>query len=536
MRKAIAVFLSALLSVSVLAGCQGKDAKETESPAARTDSQETVAQVGETEKSANPEGQPESGKHLNVGYYQLKSLDPGANSWEATRVGVGERLFKLNDELKLEPWLVDTYEQVDDLTWKFTLKDGIRFTNGKPLDGAAVKACLERTIEKNDRAVSMLNIDTIEADGQAITVTTKDINAALPTNMADMVCTILDVETLETEGAIPVGTGPFVITSMTEEVYELEANRDYWNGVPKLDTVTIKIINEGNALAMALDNGEVDITFQMPTENVAQFEGRDGFTVTKETGSRGQTVYFNYNSPALAELDVRKAITMAVDRETLANVVNKGNTEAATAIFPVSFAYGDVEGVPYDPEGAKKLLADAGYTDSDGDGILEKDGQPLTIKFLTYGSRGSVLPTMCEAMQSMLKEVGVQIDIELNDYDPHIELLKKGEFDMALNSNIMAPVADPQYFTDILLKTGASYNYGGYSNPEVDGLIEQLDREFDPEQRVELAKQIQEKVVEDCGFLELGHQKYQVAAREAVTGYATQGTELYFLSENTDIN
>ena len=70
----------------------------------------------------------------------------------------------------------------------------------------------------------------------------------------------------------------------------------------------------------------------------------------------------------------------------------------------------------------------------------------------------------------------------------------------------------------------------------MDGLIEQLDREFDPEQRGELAKQIQEKVVEDCGFLELGHQKYQVAAREAVTGYATQGTELYFLSENTDIN
>lgn len=180
MRKAIAVFLSALLSVSVLAGCQGKDAKETESPAARTDSQETVAQVGETEKSANPEGQPESGKHLNVGYYQLKSLDPGANSWEATRVGVGERLFKLNDELKLEPWLVDTYEQVDDLTWKFTLKDGIRFTNGKPLDGAAVKACLERTIEKNDRAVSMLNIDTIEADGQAITVTQRILTRRCP--------------------------------------------------------------------------------------------------------------------------------------------------------------------------------------------------------------------------------------------------------------------------------------------------------------------------------------------------------------------
>lgn len=530
MKKLMAMMLAGVMAVSMLAGCGGQTSdKEGSQPEAGITQGAEAGTTGQKDAAAGE-------KHLNIGYYQLATLDPAASSWETTRVGVGERLFKINDNMELEPWLIESYEQVNNLTWNFKVRDGIKFSNGKELTADAVKACLERTQEMNTRTNTMLNMASMEADGQNLTITTNEINAALPNNMADLVCTIVDVDSMEGENPVPVGTGPYVITSASDELYELEANKNYWNGTPKLDSITIKVFNDGNAMAMALDNGEVDMTFQLPTENIAQFEGRDEFVVSKTTGSRGQTMYFDFTNPLLEDLNVRKAITMAVDRETLANVVNKGNTEAATAIFPVSYPYGDVEGVAYDVEGAKKVLADAGYTDSDGDGVLDKDGKALSFKMYTYGSRGSVLPTMCEAMQSMLKEVGIAMDIQLNDYDPHLEILKAGGFDMALNSNIMAPVADPQYFADILMKTDADYNYGKYSNAEVDKLINRLDQEFDAEQRIALAKEIQEKIVEDCGFLELGHQKYQVVVRKNVTGYSTQGTELYLLNEKTDIN
>ena len=109
------------------------------------------------------------------------------------------------------------------------------------------------------------------------------------------------------------------------------------------------------------------------------------------------------------------------------------------------------------------------------------------IPFLTYGSHGSLLPTFAEAMQDILKELGISVDISLNEYATYTDQLKAGEFEMALGSNIMAPAVDPQYFADILFRTGADYNYGKYSNADVDALVAQLDAEFDPAKRVELA-------------------------------------------------
>lgn len=506
MKKIIAFALAGAMTVSVLA-------------------------VGSTATLAE-----ETGKHLNVGYHsEITNLDPGTTSWDLYRIGVGEGLFKINDDLELEPWLADSYERVDDLTWKITLKDGIQFSNGKTLDGEAVKACLERTKEMNQRAVTMLNIASIEAEGQTLTITTNDVNAALPNNLADVVGTIVDVDSMEEEDFIPVGTGPFVIASMAEGQMELTANENYWGGEPKLDSVTIKYIVDGNAQAMALDNGEIDLAFQLPTENVVQFLESDVIEVSKKTGSRSQLLYFDFTNPFLSDLNVRKAITMAIDREVFADVINKGSSEAATAIFPVSFPYGQVEGVAYDPEGAKALLEEAGYTDSDGDGLLDKDGTVMNFKLYTYGTHGSLLPTFAEAIQASLGVLGIGIDIQLNDYEAHTDTLKAGGFDLALNSYIMAPVADPQYFADIALTSDADYNYGKYANPEVDELVAALDKEFDTEKRVELAEEIQTKVVEDCGYLTLGHLKYDVCANKKVSGYSTLPTELYLLNSDTDI-
>jgi peptide/nickel transport system substrate-binding protein len=525
-KKGLALLLAAVLALSLLAGC-ASGGNSTDQDNSADNSQQTHG--GNNADSAV--------KHLNIGWHtKIVTLDPAQDSnWNNNRISVGETLTRISDDLQLQPWLAESWEQTDELTWQFTLRSGVSFTNGKALDAEAVKAALARTSELSQRAVTMLNIASMEADGQVLTITTNSVNAALPNNLADFVGVIFDVDTIG-EGVIPVGTGPFIIASMEEGQMEMTANRDYWGGVPKLDSVTIRYIEDGNAQAMALDNGEVDMTFQLPTENVAQFEGNDRFTISKRTGSRSQIVYFDLTNPLLADLNVRKAITMAVSRDTLANVVNKGNSEAATAIFPVSFSYGQVPGIGYDVEGAKKLLSDAGYTDSDGDGILEKNGMPLSFTFYTYGSHGSLLPTFAEAMQASLKEVGIALDIQLNDYAAHTDILKAGGFDMALNSYIMAPAADPQYFADIMFRTGADYNYGKYSSSALDALVAELDGEFDTARREELAKEMQEIIAENCPWLTLGHLKFQVVASKSVTGYETQPTELYLLTKDTDIN
>ena len=479
----------------------------------------------------------EGGKHLNVGWHAaLKTIDPLKSSWEANRLGVGETLTRISPDLELIPWLADSWTHVDDLTWEFHIRDGVVFSNGKACDAAAVKACLDRAAENYGRAKTMLNIAEIAADGQTLTITTNAINAALPNNLADHCGIIFDTDGLDEENAIPVGTGPFYITEWDHESkMELAANTAYWGGTPKLDTVTVTVIPDGNAQAMALDNGEVDLCFQLPTENVRQFIGNDQFVINKNAGSRSQMVYFNMSNPCLADLAVRKAITMAIDRELLANVINKGDSQAATAMFPVSFSFGQVEGIGYDVDAAKQLLADAGYADTNGDGILDKDGNSLSFRFITYGSHGALLPTFAEAMQDLLKELGIATDITLHEYSAYTDLLKANEYELALGSNIMAPAVDPQYFADILFRTGADYNYGHYSSEEVDALVAKLDAEFDPAEREQLAMDMQKVIVEDCAWLMLGHLKFQVVSSAKVTGYETQGTELYLLTADTDI-
>ena len=523
-KRISSMLLCGLLAASMLAGCgsgTGSGGSSASSAASAASGSSAAA----------------SSKHLNVGWHSaLKTLDNvSSSSWEPNRLGIVETLTRISPDQKLIPWLAKSWEHTDDKTWVFHLQDGVKFSNGKACDGEAVKAALMRVAETS-RAKTMLNIDSIDVKGLDVTIKTKDVNAALPNNLADYIAVIWDVSTVEGENPTPVGTGPFAITSWDHNAkMELAANKDYWGGKPKLDTVSVTVIADGNAQAMALDNGEVDLNFQLPTENVRQFEGNDKFTISKIVGSRSQIVYFNLKNEFLSDIAVRKAITLATDREALANVVNKGDSEAATAIFPVSFDFGKVEGIKYNVDEAKKVLADAGYKDSDNDGILEKNGKPIKLRYITYGAHGSLLPTFAEAMQDALKQIGISVEISLNEYAAHTDLLKAGDFDLALNSYIMAPALDPQYFADILLRTGADYNYGKYSSAKVDELVKQLDAEFDTAKRVQLALDMQKQVVEDCAFLTLGHLKFQVVGNAKVSGYETQGTELYLLTKDTDI-
>lgn len=519
MKKITAAVLTLLLCTGLFAGCSAKE-PESNTPDDAAESSEPVS------------------KHLNISFNSaIETIDPAEQSWNATRIGVGERLFLLDDDMNVQPWLAESYEVIDDHAWKITLRDDVYFSNGKKMTGDAVKACLDRTIAASQRAVTMLDIASIEADGQILTVTTKGINAALPANMCDLVATILDVEEIDEKGIYAAGTGPFIVKEFVkDERIELAANKNYWGDAPKLDTVSAIFYTDGNAAAMALENGELDMCFQLPSENMFYFDGREGFTVHKQTGSRSQIMIINFENELLADPSVRKAITMSIDREGYAANLNKGNSNAATAIFPTSYSYGKVPGIPYDVEGAKALLADAGYADSNGNGILDKNGKELSFRLYTYGAHGALLPTYGEAIQSALDEVGIEIKLEIMDFAQQDALLAAGDFDITLNSYIMAPIGDPQYFTNIMLKSGADYNYGHYSNPKVDALAEELSTSFEKSEREKLAMQIQELVVEDCGFITIGHLRYTVVASNAVSGVNAHSTEYYLLDSNLDIN
>ena len=174
-------------------------------------------------------------------------------------------------------------------------------------------------------------------------------------------------------------------------------------------------------------------------------------------------------------------------------------------------------------------MDNAGITDTDGNGIREYQGKDISLRLVTYNTKGE-LPLFCNEISSAAKEIGLDIQVEV--YGSTTEQQKTGDFDLMMVSATMCPTGDPQYFADITLKTGGSGNYGGYSNEKVDKLIDQLDVKFDGNRRTQLAKEIQKEVLDDAGFIVVGHAKYYYIMGTNVKGLHTNPSEYYLLDKD----
>ena len=172
----------------------------------------------------------------NAGEY---NLDPTNNymGWQGSYLGIYEQLFRIDANFDPQPMLAESAEMVNDTTWKITIREGITFQNGNELNAQAVADCLNRTISMNERAKKSLDIASMEADGNVLTVTTNSLNTAFKNELSEPVASIIDVSSGAAEDE-PVGTGPYKIDSVAGNGdVELSAYDSYWQGEPKIKTV-----------------------------------------------------------------------------------------------------------------------------------------------------------------------------------------------------------------------------------------------------------------------------------------------------------
>jgi peptide/nickel transport system substrate-binding protein len=312
----------------------------------------------------------------------------GYSGWSTLRYGVGETLFQFNENMELEPWLATDYSQVDDYTVTINLRDDVNFSNGNKMTGEKVKACLEDLITVHDRAPSDLQVQSITADGQSVTIVTANKVPALINYLCDPYGAIIDMEAGVSADNNVVGTGPYVAQTVTDTEINLTANQDYWDGDVKVQTVNVKSITDGDTLTMALQSGEIDAAQGLPYASLELFEGDDNYTISSTETSRVYQVALNYDKAVIQDDAVRKAMAMSVDKEGFTSVLLQGNGTPAVGPFPANFSFGGdaVKAESYDPEGAKAVLEAAGWVDTDGDGIREKDGQKLVDLYVKTGT------------------------------------------------------------------------------------------------------------------------------------------------------
>ncbi|SEH33743.1 peptide/nickel transport system substrate-binding protein [Selenomonas sp. KH1T6] len=469
------------------------------------------------------------------------TLEPTQNyfGWVVMRYGLGECLTKFDEKMNVQPWLAESWNISDDhLTWTFKIREGVKFSNGDELTAEAVKASIERAFAKNNRAATFFKYKEIKAEGQTLTIVTEKPMPNMPGFLADPLFIIVDTKAeanrdFAKEG--PICTGPYMVESFVKEKAVMKKNPSYWDGEVPFETVEIPSIDDPNTRAMALQSGEVDMAVNIAAGDMDTFRGNDKFFVDEISSLR--VVLARLNQKGILKDDkVRAALIAGCDRETYNKVLLKDTFLPGKAPVPPSMDYGFdqlTDPNAYNPERAAKLLDEAGWKDTNGDGIREKDGQPLKLDFVVYNSRAE-LPLYAEAVQADLKKLGFDINIKTVDYNLVDQIGIKGEYDLLISNITTANTGDPEIFLNWYWKSNLNgenpQNGSGYSNPALDAKFEALSVEFDKEKRRQLIIEIQQIIMNDGAALFLGYPQTNIVSSKALANVKMYPSDYYWIT------
>lgn len=461
--------------------------------------------------------------------------DPRArqNGWMSNRAGVSETLLGLDHEMRLVPRLATAWENLSPTEWRLTLREGVRFHDGTPMDAASVKASLEKIDVEghpahNPRLSRLLDIAAIETpDPMTVLFRTNAPNAAFPWSLTEPSAAVMR----EGTEALPlIGTGPFVFESaIADRRYDVRAFPDYWGGAPALDALRLDAIPEPATAALALASGDVDLVFDYPAPDFSRLAAEGGAQLFSAPTTRLFFLAVRAADGPTADPRVRRAISLAIDRATLVEIALDGVGGApAAGVFPETMAAwrNAALDLPFDPEAARALLAEAGAVDSDGDGTLEMDGADLALRLRTYEGRAALKPT-AELLQVMLDEAGFATEIAVAEYGANNEALRAGEIQLHLQAWGTAPQGDPGYFFETLLRSDAGLNDGGYASAELDRLLTAGRETFDAAERKAIYDRVQAIVAEDAPLIPLFHQTQLSVGNGRVVGYRIHPAETY---------
>ena len=543
-KKLIAILLSAVMLMALLAGCGGSSAEST-APADNSGSSSSSSGSSAAAPASNSAPAASGKTQLNVAadlFSQPNILDLNA-SWFVMRIGVSECLVKNGDDGSYQPWLAESWELADDgLTWTFHLRSGVKFSNGADMTATKVKESIEYLYEVQDPAnggvgdiQGFMTYSSITADDAANTVTivTEKPQADMPGVMAYPLTAIIDVEATKARDMLlegPVCTGAYVVKSYTDgHDFQLVANPYYWGGKVPFETVSFVKVAEAQARLSALLDGSADVATHIQASDLPTLQAAGG-NVSNVAGARTGYYHINFEG-ILGNEALRKAIHMAIDDETVASITTGGAyTAGYTPLSPVFTNWGGdkvSDPTPYDPEGAMKLLDAAGIKDTNGDGWRELDGKEFQLVYITASNRQ--MGDIAQAHAELIKEIGVNCSVQI--VDSVGDYMRSGNFDLVGSNEMVMPTGDPKNFLSHWYgKAGTGYNYSRYSNPEYDALYEQLEVEMDSARRNELISQMNRILTEDNALMLGGYYNFNICSTQAVTGAYNPTCDFYWVT------
>lgn len=305
----------------------------------------------------------------------------------------------------------------------------------------------------------------------------------------------------------PVGTGPYKFKSWkTGEKIELVSNHDYFEGRPFIDRYIYRIIPDEATTFLELQTQGVDMASLTPLQFTRQTDSRifkEHYNKFRYPGFGFTYMGYNLSDPKLKDVRVRRAINYAVDKKEIIDAVFFGLASPTTGPFiPDSWAYNkDVTPVPYDPIEAKRLLAEAGWSDSDGNGWVKKDGKEFEFTVLVNQGNAERQRT-AELIQKQLSKVGIRMKIRVIEWSSMInEFIDKRRFEAVLMGWFLPRDPDCYDVWHSSKTRQGEFNFVGYKNERVDELLDEGRRTFDQSQRAAVYREIHELIYKDQPYM-----------------------------------
>lgn len=507
--------VAALMALGLaLAACSG--AEDGTDPAAGAD---------DADADEGAEGEPVDGGELVQGEIsEVNGLDPlnlgTAVVGGVIAYGIYDPLMTWNQDAEVEPYLAESIESDDAVTWTLTLPTGVEFHDGTTLDADAVVYNLERQMdpEKGTRhqggtIAAAGNIESVEAvDDTTVEIVLDGPWSAFPTTLASTGLGLIgSPDAIEERGdefdVDPVGTGPFEFVEWQRDTrLVMERNDDYWReGLPHLDRVEVRPMPDADSKFLALESDDIDSAQTAEFARIEEWDEKDGYAGYGEIAAGGQITIFNTENEPFDDVRVRRAVAMATDNEALAETAFDGAPALSDPLPDFSPWYVETDYPEYDPEAAEELMQE--YLDEVGEDRLE----------LTYTCVGIPLMTRAsEMIQVMWGEIGLDIEIETMELQAWAQTVREGDFDFACFS--VTPFADPDPRLYDQFMEGSPSNYSNYSPPEMQEALQTGRESTDQDERFEAYAEVQRMLGEDVPYLWWASPVYGNVARSDIKG------------------
>ncbi|MDL2273990.1 ABC transporter substrate-binding protein [Oscillospiraceae bacterium OttesenSCG-928-G22] len=448
---------------------------------------------------------------------EITNFDPAYLSGvDTSRIGylIFDHLVRYDHDGNIVPRLAESWEpNADGTEWTFHLRSDALWHDGTPVLASEVKYNYDRIRDPetaSPRAADLAAVEEITCPDETTVVfkLNEPFAAFIDKCLLVNPTLIAQPAALEQWGdeftSHAVGSGPFMLKEWVQgERVALEANESFYLGAPATKYVTFRQIDDAMTAMVELEQGNIDFLINVPQTELSRFDESDKITLQRADDYNVAWIFFNYNFDQYQDINIRKGLAHCIDYDTIRETLIKDLTTKADGSLPsMSWAY-EPDTIPYtyDTDLALSHFAASGWTDSDGDGLLDKNGETLKVELNLYQRDPEAM--VMEAVQNYFKQVGVDVKLNIQERVSFTEkMLAKTEFSTFL-LRLSQDNTEPVLFIEAIFLSTGSYNLNGYVNAEVDDLLNRARVITDTDERISLYSQAQKLIKEDYPCLPL---------------------------------